>query len=126
MEALDYLDTMQELYDHIFEPPTEEQLAEWEAEASLFEQEMHAEAEACRQMAEDLKANPMEFLKAALDCEFEVIEVRDVQFAGSKTTMDVVLMVDGEKVHWKIHYQEWAATQWDPGDYDYDIEELEL
>lgn len=126
MEALDYLDTMQELYDHVFEPPTEEQLAEWEAEASLFEQEMAAEAEACRQMEEDLKANPMEFLEAALDCEFEVIEVRDVQFAGSKTTMDVVLLVDGEKVRWKIHYQEWAATQWDPGDYDYDIEELEL
>lgn len=125
MEALDYLDAMQELYDHIFEPPTAEQLAEWEAEASLFEQEMAAEAEARRQMAEDLKANPMEFLTAALDCEFEVIEVRDVQI-GSRTTMDVILLVDGEKVHWKIHYQEWAATQWDPGDYDYDIEELEL
>ena len=125
MEALDYQDAMQGLYAHIFEPPTEEQVAEWEAEASLFDQEMLAEADACRQMAEDLKAKPMEFLKAALDYEFEVIEVRDVQFAGSKTTMDVVLKVDGEKVHWKIHYQEWAATQWDPGEYDYDIEELE-
>ena len=126
MEALDYLDWKEELYDHIFEPPTPEQLTEWEADAALFEQEMLADAKVERQMAEDLKANPAEFLTAALDCEFEVIEVRDVQLAGSRTTMDAILKVDGEKVHWKIHYQEWAATRDDPGDYDYDIEELEV
>ena len=127
MEPLDYQQELEELYDFIFEPPTPEQLAEMEAEAALFEQEMAADAEACRQMAEDLKANPVEFLKNALGHEdFEVIEVRDVQIAGSQTILDVVLEIAGEKVHWEIFYQEWAATHDDPGDPDCWIMELEL
>jgi hypothetical protein len=129
MEALDYQDRMQELYDHIFEPPTPEQLAEWEAEAAAMEENYQQEAAAEQAMAEDLKANPRDFIKNCLESPedpFEVLEVRDVQVAGSKTMMDVVLLLDGEKKHWKIHYQEWAANQWDPGDWDCDVEELEL